>query len=477
MRDELLRIENGIRTVNGYDILAGIQIQIFKNQTCGLISGEQKEMEAIWSVLQGEEQLNNGTIYINEKKIELEDAADVLKANVMTVSGVSRLINGLTLAENMFVVREKPEQSLIHMDIMEKKLQILFDQFDFPLDIHTPVMEMSLLERYQFELIKAYMRGIRLVLLDLRSSRLPFLEVKKLFDLIDKMKKRNITFVIWNPILYQLIRFSDQLMILKNGKTARFFERSEFDEKTISLILLGNVNANRRETFPEMGGCVFQMKSISDSYLYNVSLNIKAGEIRFVHCENTEGMMHLYRVLSGEALPESGYMVIGKNEYYQPENMEDAVRQGVGFIEDSSFSKTLFYHLTVFENISLIKGNFLKSIWRKRRYRESLKKTINGWFHKDICSQKLNTLSETELQKVLFCRWMLYRPRLLVLVNPFIGGCINMNEASMDNIQKIAAQGTGILILSTNKLPYPALNESRSILTGMGELTERIGIS
>lgn len=29
MRDELLRIENGIRTVNGYDILAGVRFQLF----------------------------------------------------------------------------------------------------------------------------------------------------------------------------------------------------------------------------------------------------------------------------------------------------------------------------------------------------------------------------------------------------------------------------------------------------------------
>ncbi|MGI6010355.1 MAG: ATP-binding cassette domain-containing protein [Ruminococcus sp.] len=476
MRDELLRIENGIYTVNGYDILAGIQFQIYKNQICGMISAEQKEMEELWKILQGKEILNYGIFYINEKKIEVTDAAEVLASNVMEINGYSQLIQGLSLAENMFVMREGQERSLIHMEEMEKKLQILFDQFSLSLDIHTPVTAMSRLERYQFELIKAYMRGIRLVLLDLRSSDLTFREAEKLFDLIEKMKGRNITFVVWNPILYQLIRFSDQLVILKNGKTARFFERSEFDEKTISLILLGNVdNKKKEEVLPKMGIPVFQIKSVSDSYLYNISLNVKAGEICFVHCENAEGMSHLYQILSGETQPESGYMLIGK-ETYHPLDMEDAVGQGVGFIEDSTFSRTLFYNMTVFENICLVKGNFLKAIWRRRRYRESLKKTINQWFQKDICGKKLSTLSETELQKVLFCRWLLYRPRLLVLVNPFIGGCINMNEASMDNIRQIAEQGTGILILSTNELPYPILNESRKVLTSTGELKERIHV-
>ena len=130
--------------------------------------------------------------------------------------------------------------------------------------------------------------------------------------------------------------------------------------------------------------------------------------------------------------------------------------------------------MNVFENICLIKGNYLKSLWRKRRYRESLKKTINGWFQTDICSKSLSDLTETQLQKVIFCRWMLYRPRLLVLVNPFIGGCINMNESSMENIRQIAGQGTGVLILSTNELPYPILNDSRRVLTTTGELKERI---
>lgn len=474
MREELLRIENGIRTVNGYDILAGIRFQLFHNQTCGLISAEQKEMEELWNILQGKEVLDYGTIYINEKKIEPKDAAEILAANVMTISGTSQLINGLSLAENMFIVREGQERSLIHMEEMEKKLEILFEQFRLFWDIHTPVKKLDHLQRYQFELLKAYVRGIRLLLLDLRSCRLTFHEIESLFALIEEMKKRSLTFVVWNPILHQLIRFSDQMLILKDGKTARCYEQNEFNEKAISLILLGNVHNNRQpEVFPKTGEPIFQMKNISDSYLYNVNLNIRAGEIRFVQCENAEGMLHLYSILSGKSSPDSGYMTIAR-QTYEPADRAEAVRLGVGFIEDSTFSDTLFYHLNVFDNICLIKGNYLKSLWRKRRYRESLRKTINGWFQTDICGKNLSDLTEIQLQKVVFCRWMLYRPHLLVLVNPFIGGCINMNESSMDNIRQIASQGTAVLVLSTNELPFPMLNESRRVLTTTGELEERI---
>ena len=62
------------------------------------------------------------------------------------------------------------------------------------------------------------MRGIRLLLLDLRSCSLTFREIESLFAMIEEMKKRNMTFVVWNPILHQLIRFSDQMLILKDGK-------------------------------------------------------------------------------------------------------------------------------------------------------------------------------------------------------------------------------------------------------------------
>ena len=49
-----------------------------------------------------------------------------------------------------------------------------------------------------------------------------------------------------------------------------------------------------------------------------------------------------------------------------------------------------------------------------------------------------------------------------------------MNESSMENIRQIAGQGTGVLILSTNELPFPILNDSRRVLTTTGELKERI---
>ncbi|MCH1983283.1 ATP-binding cassette domain-containing protein [Ruminococcus sp. OA3] len=474
MQEELLKIENGMKNIDGYDILAGVQIQVFKNKICGIMSGEQQELEVLWEILQGKQKLDYGTFYINERKVSEEDAPEVLKENVTVIDGSSHLIGSLSLAENLFVISRDYKERFLDLEKLEKKLEILFDMFHISIDIHTSVSQLSHMEQFKIELLKAYTIGIKLVLVDIRSNNLPSEEVDELFELIGKMKERNITFIVWNPVLEQTLHFSDQLLIIKNGRTARIFGQSEFDEKVITRILLGNPEKSLRfGQLSQRSQLAFRMEHVSENYLFRASFEIYSGEIVCIHCDEEQGLSHFYKVMSGETQVRNGKMTIGSKDF-TPKCLEDAIEHGVGFIENISYTQTLFYQMTVLENVCIVKGNYLKAIWWKRRYRDSIRNTINSVFGKDICDKRLGELTETELQKVLFCRFMIFHPKLLVLVNPFIGGCINMNEESLKNIQMTADRGIAVLILTGSRMKVPQLHGRHLILTKAGVLMERI---
>ncbi len=120
MQEELLKIENGMKNVDGYDILAGVQIQVFKNKTCGIMSGEQQELELLWEILQGKQRLDYGTFYINERKVCEEDAPEVLRENVTVIDGSSHLISSLSLAENLFVISRDYKERFLDLEKLEK---------------------------------------------------------------------------------------------------------------------------------------------------------------------------------------------------------------------------------------------------------------------------------------------------------------------------------------------------------------------
>lgn len=474
MHEELLKIENGMKNVDGYDILTGVQIQVFKNQTCGIMSGEQQELEVLWEILQGEQKLDYGTYYINERKVSEEDAPEVLKENVTVIDGSSHLISSLSLAENLFVISRDYRERVLDVEKMEKKLEILFDMFQMNIAVHTPVSQLSHMQQFKIELLKAYTMGIKLVLVDIRKNDLLPQEADELFALINKMKERNVTFIVWNSVLEQTLHFSDHLLIIKNGRTARMFGQAEFDEKAITRILLGNPEKSLRfRRFSERKQLSFRMEQLSENYLFRASFDIYSGEIVCIYCDEEEGLSHFYRVMCGETQIRSGKMTIGSKNF-APKCLEDAIEQGVGFIENISYTQTLFYQMTVLENVCIVKGNYLKAIWWKPRYRDSIRNTINAVFGKDICDKRLNELTEMELQKVLFCRFMIFHPRLLVLVNPFIGGCINMNEESLKNIQMTADRGIAVLILTGSRMKMPQLHGRHLVLTKAGVLMERV---
>lgn len=474
MQEELLKIENGMKNIDGYDILAGVQIQVFRNKICGIMSVEQRELEVLWEILQGNQRLDYGNFYLNERKVNDQDAPEVLKENVMVIDGSSNLVGSLSLAENLFVLSRDYKERMLDAEKMEKRLKILFDMFHTGIDIHTPTTRLSHLQQFKVELLKAYTMGIKMVLVDIRKNDLLQEEVDELFLLINKMKERSITFIVWNPVLEQTLHFSDQLLLIKNGRTARIFGKSEFDEQAITRILLGDTEKSMRfEHFGKRRQLAFRMQHLSENYLFRASLDIYSGEIVCIHCDEEEGVSRFYKVLSGEAQIRGGSMQIG-SEVFMPKCLEHAIELGVGFIENVSYSQTLFYQMSVLENVCIVKGNYLKGIWWKRKYRDSIRNTINSIFGKDVCDKRLNELTEVELQKVLFCRFMIFHPRLLVLVNPFIGGCINMNEESLKNIQMTASKGIAVLILTGGRKKKPPLQGRHLVLTKAGVLKERV---
>ena len=126
------------------------------------------------------------------------------------------------------------------------------------------------------------------------------------------------------------------------------------------------------------------------------------------------------------------------------------LKDGVGIAEGNPAAATLFEELSAMDNLQLLLSQKANGIWTKPKYKKSIKILLRDILTKDIYKKKIRELSSIDIQKVLYSRWLLYSPDILVCIQPFAEGDIQAREMARTMIYKVKERGIPILIITSN---------------------------
>jgi branched-chain amino acid transport system ATP-binding protein len=193
---------------------------------------------------------------------------------------------------------------------------------------------------------------------------------------------------------------------------------------------------------------MLQLSSVSVSYgevqaLWDVSLDVRAGELVAIIGSNGSGKSTTLKSISGLIRPRSGSM-----------RFEDAdllallphqiVALGVAHVPEG---RRLFPQMTVYEN--LVMGSLTKEA--KARRREQLALVMELF---PVLSarreQPAGTLSGGEQQMTAIARGLMSCPRLLMLDEPSLGLAPKVVATVFEAIQRIRRTGMTVLLVEQN---------------------------
>lgn len=173
--------------------------------------------------------------------------------------------------------------------------------------------------------------------------------------------------------------------------------------------------------------------------LWDVSFELKDGEIVAILGSNGAGKTTMVRAITGMIKPTSGSVVF---------NGTELARKSSRFVLDRGIvqvpeGRQLFTDMTVLENLQM--GAFSKET--KAHFAQNLKKCYR-WFPKleERAKQAAGTLSGGEQQMVAVARALIGEPKLLILDEPSLGLAPNI----VDDILEVAAtlvRDSGISVL------------------------------
>jgi len=175
--------------------------------------------------------------------------------------------------------------------------------------------------------------------------------------------------------------------------------------------------------------------------LWDVSFNIKEGEIVTIIGPNGAGKTTLLKAIAGLLKPKSGEIYFhGKQIGGLP--AYKIVREGIALVPEG---RELFSKMTVLDNLLL--GSYLNPSTRE----ETLEKVFELFpVLRERKNQIAGTLSGGEQQMLSIARSLMSNPKLLMLDEPSFGLAPMMVLKTFDTITRLNTIGVTILLVEQN---------------------------
>ena len=193
---------------------------------------------------------------------------------------------------------------------------------------------------------------------------------------------------------------------------------------------------------------MLELRQVSAGYggfqaLFDISLEVRAGETVAVIGPNGAGKTTLLRVVSKLIEPVAGELAM-QGRRLNEVRAHEVIRHGIAHVPEN---RRLFPRLTVEENLRM--GAFIREA--RAHFAERLERVYALFPRmKERRAQRAGTLSGGEQQMCAIGRALMSGPKLLLLDEPSAGLAPVVVQSIFEVVKKMSAEGYTVLIVEQN---------------------------
>jgi ABC-type sugar transport system ATPase subunit len=383
------------------------------------------------------------------------DTKQALAAGVATIQQELSLVPALSVAQNVFLGVENHRFGLLKGDLRER-FAALQEASGFDLDPDVRVDALRIADQQKVEILRALARNARVIIMDEPASSLTADEAAKLHDVMHALQRAGRTIIYVTHFLDAVLEHCHRVSVLRDGELIR---SSSVDGETVDSLVEAMLGRSLEVVFPPLPPApspttppALELRDVwSGTAVRGVSLEVRPGEIVGLAGLVGSGRTEVARVVYGAEHLDAGEILLGGRSYDDPAPRR-STRMRILMIPEDRRKQGLILTQQVSENISL--PHLRKLSWGglvARRREQTLARAMIDRL--DINPRRPNhpvaMLSGGNQQKVLFAKWMVDQPRVILLDEPTRGVDVGAKQHIYQIIVELAAAGAAILLISS----------------------------
>lgn len=293
------------------------------------------------------------------------------------------------------------------------------------------------------------------MLLDEATSSLSESETAHVLSIVRSLRDQGMSIVFISHRMREMRQVADRIVVLRDGEVSGEAMIDDVSDDEVVRMLVGR---ELKEIFPASSRRPEEREVLvvegleAGRALHDASLRVREGEIVGLAGLVGSGRSTLAQCIGGAIRPTAGSIRLHGEEvaFRHP---ADALAAGIGFVGENRKTQGILPGRSITENITVINTSGAAAsrglLSRKREQARAHGAATEVGAKYGRLSEPIESLSGGNQQKILLARAMMRGPRLLVLDEPTRGVDIGAKSEIYTLIDQAAAQGTGLLVVSS----------------------------
>jgi len=448
MKKEILRMENVISEDLDMTNLDNFNIHMFQGETMGLIGVNDYGKDVLVNLICKNTPIKFGRIYFSNLLVNSFHYSDGSDNKVYVIDQESKLVNDLTVTDNVFVLRKSFKKYIINRKVLGIQLNQLLEELEVSIDPKSACLYLSEYERCVVEVLKAVIQGVKLIIVNDLSNILSANDLQNFKKLLIKMAKKNYSILCIGNHPEEIFPICDRVAFMQDGKTIKVFDKKEMaDEKMLPYFI------SFEDTHPAIKNSdnedTIYFHNISTSYLNKVSFSIQAGECIILYDKSSKLQLDTVDFLSGEQEIISGAIELG-HKVLNLKKMHKYFGSQIAVIGEDALSSMLFYDMSYIDNICFL----LDKKTHRSNINKKVKKSIQREYYKELGNEvyanNLMKLDKKSLYNLIYYRIHLLNPEIVFIVQPFSDADMYVRRHIIHLIQILKRKGIAVVILAVS---------------------------
>ena len=399
---------------------------------------------------------DEGDIILDGKKVEITSSREALDLGVSMIHQEQHPIRFRPVMENIWLGRFPKRGIAVDKKTMIRKTRELFKEIDLDINPETQAGDLSPSNLQLVEIAKASSYNAKIIIMDEPTSSLTENETDHLFRIIKQLQAKGCGIIFISHKMEEILKISDEVTIMRDGKYIGNWPASQLTTDEIISKMVGRELTNRfppKDVMPQKD-VVLEVKDLCSAAprsFQHINFELHKGEILGIgglvgaqRTELVESIFGLRAFGSGE--------IIKNGRKVEIKNVSDAKANGFALLTEERRASGIFAHLSVLDNtvIASQKRFAMRGVLNGSKRYEAAQKIDKDLNVKTPNLQtEMENLSGGNQQKVLFGRWLLTEPDILMLDEPTRGIDVGAKYEIYTIMMQLVRQGKSIIMVSS----------------------------
>lgn len=455
-KHEYLLEMNGIeKSFPGVKALDKVNLKVRAGRCHALLGENGAGKSTLMKCLFGIYQEDAGEIIFEGKPTRMRNSKHALDNGISMVHQELNQVRTTRIVDNIWLGRFPKKYGFIDEGKMYEETKKVFQELGISLDPRQGISELTVSEAQMVEIAKAVSYDSKLIVMDEPTSSLSEKEVNHLFDIIDRLKKKNVAVIFISHKLEEVKRICEDLTVMRDGKWVATQEVSNTSMEDMINLMVGR---ELKERFPEKyegaGELILEVEgltALAKNSIKDVSFTLKKGEILGVAGLVGSKRTDLLECLFGERNVASGSIKIHGKEVKNL-SPKEAINNGFALVTEERRANGIFAELDI--NFNSIIANIDEYIKYGFISDSDMSKSTD-WVIESMNVKtpshktKIKTLSGGNQQKVILGRWLLTEPDVFLMDEPTRGIDVGAKYEIYQLMISLAKKGKAVIMVSS----------------------------